>query len=47
LSKRIVTSIRVDRDLWRKARIYALQRGLKIYELVEEALRKELEEKIG
>jgi len=43
LSKRIVTSIRVDRELWRKARIYALQKGLKIYELIETLLRKELE----
>lgn len=45
MSKQIVTSIRVDEDLWKQAKIYAIERGTTLTELLENLLRKELEER--
>ena len=38
-------SIRVDSALWQHAKIYAIQKGTDLSELVERLLRKELGEK--
>ena len=40
--KRTPTSINVDEDLWREAKIAAINRGTTVTEIVEDALRKEL-----
>ena len=40
----MVTSIRVDEQLWRKAKHYAIDKGLTLTELVERALKKEMEQ---
>ncbi|MEM2197267.1 MAG: hypothetical protein QW290_09330 [Sulfolobales archaeon] len=45
MGRSILTSFRVDEDLWRKARIYAIENGLTMKELVEALLKMELEEK--
>jgi len=41
----IVTSIRVDRKLWQRAKIHAIEKGIKLQELLESLLKKELGEK--
>jgi len=41
---RISTSIKIDAELWKMAKIEAIKRGIDVSELVEDALRKELEE---
>lgn len=41
----IVTSIRVDRRLWQKVKIHAIEKGVKLQELIESLLKKELGEK--
>jgi len=41
-TKREVTSIRIDPDLWKEAKIEAIRRDTDVSELVENALRKEL-----
>ncbi|MDD8030388.1 MAG: hypothetical protein PHQ25_00110 [Acidobacteriota bacterium] len=40
--KRITTSIRIDPDLWFKAKLSALQRGMKISEYIEYLIEKEI-----
>ncbi len=40
--KRTPTSINVDEDLWREAKIAAINRRTTVTEIVEDALRKEL-----
>jgi antitoxin component of RelBE/YafQ-DinJ toxin-antitoxin module len=47
MAKQVVTSIRVDEGLWRRARIYALKKGITISELLNTLLRKELEDQKG
>ena len=42
MSREMVTSIRVDEELWRKARIYALENGLTMKGLIESLLREKL-----
>jgi post-segregation antitoxin (ccd killing protein) len=42
VAKRILTSVRVDEELWRKAKIHAIENRLTLTELVETALSKEL-----
>ena len=44
MGKDIVTSFRVDEQLWRKARIYAIENGLTMKKLLEALLRMELKE---
>jgi hypothetical protein len=39
---RSVTSIRVDQELWKQAKHYAIDRGITLTELVERALKKEI-----
>ena len=39
---RVVTSIRVDDDLWKEAKIYAIRKGISLTELIERLLKKEL-----
>jgi len=40
--KRTPTSLNVDEDLWRQAKIEAINRGTTVTELFEDALRREL-----
>ena len=40
--KRVTTSIKIDPDLWKEAKIEAIQRELDLSELVETALKHEL-----
>jgi len=40
----IVTSFRVDGDLWHKARVYAVENKMTMKELIENLLRIELKE---
>jgi len=39
---RSVTSIRVDKELWKKAKHYAIEEEITLTDLVERALRKEI-----
>lgn len=38
----MVTSIRVDEELWREAKIYAIRKEIGLAELIEKLLREEL-----
>ncbi|MEM3093068.1 MAG: hypothetical protein QXS98_07340 [Candidatus Nitrosocaldus sp.] len=38
-----VTSIRIDDNLWKAARIYAIKKGTTLTELIERLLREELQ----
>lgn len=38
----IVTSFRVNEELWKNAKIYAIENGLSMKELIENLLKKEL-----
>jgi post-segregation antitoxin (ccd killing protein) len=40
--KREATSIKIDPELWKQAKIEAISRDMELSELVENALRKEL-----
>jgi predicted DNA-binding ribbon-helix-helix protein len=39
---RVVTSIRVDDELWKEAKIYAIRKGITLTELIEGLLKDEL-----
>jgi predicted HicB family RNase H-like nuclease len=41
-NKQIVTSLRVDSKLWKEAKIAAIRQGISLTEVVDNALRKEL-----
>lgn len=41
--ERVATSIKVDPDLWKEVRIQAIREDLEVSELVERALRRDLE----
>jgi len=41
---KMVTSIKVDDELWREAKIYCIQNGITLAELLEQLLRKKLQE---
>ena len=41
--EKMVTSIKVDRELWKEAKIHAIKNGIALSELLNKALRKELE----
>ncbi len=43
MSKQIVTSIRVDEELWKQAKIYSIKKGLTLAELLNRLIRNELE----
>ena len=45
MGKQIVTSIRVDEQLWKEAKIYAIKKGITLAELLNELLRRELSSK--
>ena len=40
-----VTSIRVDEELWKQAKHYAIDKGITLTELVEKALKKEMNQR--
>lgn len=42
----VVTSFRVDEELWHKARVYAVENKMTVKELIENLLRLELKENI-
>jgi len=47
-NEKLVTSIRVDKELWIEAKIYAIKKGITLTELLEQLLKRELEEnKVG
>lgn len=39
---RVVTSLRIDDEIWKEAKIYAIRRGVTLAELLEQLLRQEL-----
>jgi predicted HicB family RNase H-like nuclease len=43
MSKQIVTSIRVDEELWKEAKKYAIDTDISLAELIEKLLKEELE----
>ena len=43
MAKKIVTSIKVDQELWKEAKIFAAKNDITLTELLNKALRKELE----
>ncbi len=45
MAKDLITSFRIDSDLWKKARIYALENGISAKDLVETLIKRELEER--
>ena len=45
VSNDMVTSFRVNAELWKEARIYAIENGITMKKLLEVLLQKELEEK--
>jgi predicted DNA-binding ribbon-helix-helix protein len=45
MSKQIVTSIRVQEELWKEAKIYAIRKGMTVTELLERLLTEELSQK--
>ena len=45
MSKDVVTSFRVDSELWKKARIYAVEHEITIRNFIESLIRQELEER--
>lgn len=44
--KEVVTSFRVNENLWKDARIYAIENGMSMKELIENLLKIELKENI-
>jgi len=44
MAKDVVTSFRVDKELWKRVRIYAIENGLTVRKLLESLLRTELKE---
>ena len=45
MSKDVVTSFRIDAELWKETKIYAIKNEISVKELLETLLRAELEEK--
>jgi len=43
MPKQIVTSIRVDEELWKEAKIYAVKKGITLAEFLNELIREKLE----
>jgi len=43
MSQQIVTSLKLDRELWKKAKIHAIAKGITLTTLIETLLRKELD----
>jgi predicted HicB family RNase H-like nuclease len=42
--ERVTTSLKINPKLWKKAKMVALEREIKLYELVENALKEEIGE---
>ena len=45
--KQLVTSLRIDSDLWKEAKVQAIRHDLTLTELVEEALNLWIQEKMA
>lgn len=39
----IITSLRIDKELWKRARIYAMQNNMTVKKLIEKLIREHLE----
>jgi predicted DNA-binding ribbon-helix-helix protein len=46
MGRDVVTSFRVDEELWHRARVYAVENKITMKELIENLLRMELKENI-
>lgn len=46
MTKHVVTSIRVNEELWKKAKKYVIDKGITLTELIDQLLRKELKESL-
>ncbi len=44
-SEKETTSIRVDKEVWKEAKHYAIEKGITLTELVENALKREMRSK--
>jgi post-segregation antitoxin (ccd killing protein) len=44
MQKKTSTSINIDQDLWKKAKMKAIDKGITVTQLVETAIKKEIEE---
>ena len=44
MAKDVITSFRVDEELWHKARVYAVENKITMKELIENLLRQKLKE---
>ncbi len=42
MGKKLVTSIKIDEDIWKKAKITAIKRGITVTDLLNTALEEEL-----
>ena len=40
--KRVTTSIKIDPELWKKAKIYCIENNLDLSQLIEKLIREEL-----
>jgi len=45
MTRDVITSFRVDAELWKKARIYAIENEMTMKKLIETLLKMELKEK--
>jgi len=45
MTRDVITSFRVDAELWKKARIYAIENEMTMKKLIETLLKMELQEK--
>lgn len=43
MAEKMVTSIKVDKELWKDAKIHAIRNEMTLYEFLEQALRNKLE----
>ena len=44
---RMITSIKVDDELWRDAKIYCIQKGMTLGDLLEKLLKEKLKEEMN
>ncbi len=45
MSKDMVTSLRINFDLWKRARVYSIENNISVKQLLETLIERELEEK--
>jgi predicted HicB family RNase H-like nuclease len=47
MSEDIITSLRIDKELWKRAKKYAIDHDMSIREFIEKLIREKLDEKEG